>query len=90
MGKGEKSNSLSGEADKTIGNFVLGMCFADVKCMHGHAVRLFNIGRDHLVACDSCRTVLHVGSNLMSGWRREDESVWRRNRESVKGYRLFE
>ena len=70
------------------GNFLLGECFADIRCRHGHEVRLFNIGREHFVACDRCRTVVHVGSNLMSNWRREDRQVWRRNSDSVEGYEL--
>ncbi len=75
--------------DRRIGNFIPGEFFGDARCRYGHEVRLFNIGRDHFVACDTCRTYMHVGSNLMSNWRREDEDTWRRNRESVRGYRLF-
>jgi len=76
--------------EKYVGNFVLGECFADVKCRHGHETRLFNIGRGHFVACDRCRTYLHVGSNLMSTWRQESEAVWQRNNDSVEGYELVE
>ena len=76
--------------EKCVGNFVLGECFADVKCRHGHETRLFNIGRGHFVACDECRTYIHVGSNLMSNWRQEDEAVWERNNDSVEGYELVE
>jgi len=76
--------------EKCVGNFVLGECFADIKCRHGHETRLFNIGRGHFVACDECRTYIHVGSNLMSSWRQEDEVVWRRNNDSVEGYELVE
>ena len=72
------------------GNFLLGECFADIRCRHGHEVQLLNIGRDHFVACDCCRTYMHVGSNLMSSWRQEDTSVWRRNSHSVEGYGLVE
>ena len=58
--------------------------------VRGHATRLFNIGRGHFVACDSCRAFVFVGSNLMSSWRKESEQVWQRNRESVKGYKRVE
>ncbi len=75
---------------RCAGNFLLGECFADIRCRHGHEVRLFNIGRDHFVVCDSCRTYMHVGSNLMSSWRREDKALWRRNSDSVEGYELVE
>lgn len=76
--------------DGRIGNFMLGECFADARCRHGHEVRLFNIGRDHFLACDGCRTYMHVGSNLMSSWRCEDRQVWRRNSDSVEGYEFVE
>ena len=69
------------------GNFDMGECFCEVRCRHGHEVRLFNIGRNHFVACDTCRTFVHVGTNLMSCWRSEDERTWRRNRDSIRGYR---
>jgi hypothetical protein len=73
-----------------VGNFILGESFCEVKCRHGHAVRLFNIGREHFVACDKCRTYMHVGSNLMSNWRQEDDTIWRVNSDSVEGYELLE
>ena len=76
--------------EKCVGNFVLGECFADVRCRHGHETRLFNIGGGHFVACDMCRTYIHVGSNLMSNWRRESEAIWRCNNDSVEGYELVE
>lgn len=69
------------------GNFCLGECFADIRCVHGHRTRLFNIGRDHYVACDECRTYISVGSNLMSGWRQENLDMWDANWESIRGYR---
>ena len=67
------------------GNFVMGTWFGEVKCVHGHPVRLFNIGRDHIAACDECRTCIHVGSNLMS-WRQETQGIWDENRRSIEGY----
>ncbi|MFC1765393.1 hypothetical protein ACFL6U_25395 [Planctomycetota bacterium] len=76
--------------DNTAGNFILGQWFGEVRCLHGHKTRLFNIGRDHFVACDNCRSFLHVGSNLMSDWRDEDSSLWQRNRESIEGYEYIE
>ena len=79
----------SGSHD-TAGNFLLGECFCDVRCRHGHEIRLFNVGRGHFVACDHCRTFMFLGSNLMSGWRAEGEDIWRANSESVEGYKLIE
>jgi len=77
-------------ASRVAGNFLMGDWFGDVKCRHGHPVRLFNIGRGHFVACDECCTYVFVGSNLMSSWRREAEELWRRNSESVEGYEFIE
>jgi len=67
------------------GNFDMGTWFGEVKCIRGHPVRLFNIGRHHIVACDECRACIHVGSNLMS-WRQENSEVWDENRRSIDGY----
>ena len=74
------------EKGNTAGNFDLGKCFCDVRCRHGHPVRLFNIGRCHFAACDTCRTHIHVGSNLMSSWRQETRNIWEENWLSIEGY----
>ena len=71
-------------------NFVIGDCFAEVKCRFGHKVRIFNIGRGHFVACDKCKTYIFVGSNLMSNWRRENKDIWQKNSDSVTGYKFIE
>jgi len=60
------------QSESIRGNFAVGTCFGDVRCVHGHPVRLFNIRRGHWVACDRCRTYIYVGSNLMSSWRSEN------------------
>ena len=73
-----------------VGNFVFGLWAGDVRCRYGHEVRLFNISRGHWVACDECRTYTFIGSNLWSSWRGENEVVWRKNNESVRGYRCIE
>ena len=86
-----RPEALQGSSpDHTAGNFLLGDCFCDVRCRHGHETRLFNIGRGHFVACDRCRTFIFVGSNLMSGWRAESEDIWRANSKSVEGYEFIE
>jgi len=76
--------------ENAAGNFLLGDCFCEVRCRHGHETRLFNIGRGHFVACDRCHTFVSVGSNLMSSWREESEDIWRANSESVEGYEFIE
>ena len=72
------------------GNFDLGECFCEVKCIHGHKTRLFNLGRGHYVACDTCRSYIAVGANLMSCWRQENKDIWQANYDSVKGYKFIE
>ncbi len=77
-------------SDKSLGNFILGEFFGDIKCRHGHETRLFNIGRGHYVACDKCRTYIFVGANLMSCWRQESKDIWQANYDSMKGYKFIE
>ncbi len=68
-------------------NFDMGTFFGDVRCIHGHRTRLFNIGRGHYVACDECRSYIRVGENLMSSWRLENKAIWHANFDSIAGYR---
>jgi len=77
-------------AEKRLGNFLLGECFADIKCRHGHKTRPFNISRGHYIACDECKTYIFVGANLMSSWREENKDIWQANYESVEGYEFIE
>jgi hypothetical protein len=91
--RGRSVSAETAQVDKpenAVGNFLLGECFCEVRCRHGHETRLFNIGRGHFVACDRCRTYIFVGSNLMSNWRGESEDVWRANSKSVAGYKFIE
>jgi len=70
------------------GNFVMKVPPpVDVECRHGHKTRLFNIGRNHFVACDECRTWMWAGNNVFSDWKYESKELWEKNRESIKGYR---
>ena len=70
------------------GNFVMKVPPpVDVECRYGHETRLFNIGRNHFVACDKCRTWMWAGNNVFSDWRYENEGLWQKNRESIKDYR---
>ena len=73
--------------DNRAGNFDMGTWFGDVKCVHRHPIRLFNIGRQHWVACDVCKTYIHVGANLMSGWRQGNRHIWEKNWQRIAGYR---
>ena len=73
-----------------LGNFDMGLCFCDVKCIHGHPVRMFNIGRGQYAACDTCKTYVFLGENLKSDWRQENKKLWEDNLKSVKGYHFCE
>ena len=77
-------------SEKMRGNFYFGVFFGDVRCLFGHDVRMFNIGKCHYVACDDCRTYILVGANLLSNWRRENKDIWWKNFESKKGYKFIE
>lgn len=70
-------------------NFDLGECFCDIKCIHGHPIRLFNLGSSHYAACDSCRSYTFLGENIMSSWRNENNSLWQKNSNSIKGYKFI-
>jgi len=90
---GTLGTNLHNDADVSTdirSNFDMGTCFCDVKCVHGHEVRMFNIGRGHFVACDKCRTYISVGANLNSDWRRENKDIWQANSDSVEGYKFVE
>jgi len=71
------------------GNFEIREWALDVICKHGHEVRIFNIGRGHWVACDKCKTCMFLGSNLISVWRQETETLWRKNAASVENYAVI-
>ena len=85
----KNSNPTTAPAERN-GNFDMGDCFCDVRCVHGHEVRMFNIGRGHFVACDKCRTYISVGANLKSDWRQENKEIWHKNSDSVRGYKFLE
>ena len=78
---------MTGQSRQFTDNFDMVTFFGDLTCRQGHETRLFNIGRAHYVACDRCRSYVHVGGNLMSSWRQENKQIWRRNLESTRGYR---
>ena len=71
-------------------NFDMGKCLCNVKCIHRHKTRMFNLHRGHYVACDTCRTYIFVSANLMSSWRQENKDIWQANYDSVNGYRFIE
>jgi hypothetical protein len=49
-----------------------------------------NIGRDHWFKCDEHKTKWHVGSNLFSSWRHEDEAAWEENARELSEYEEVE
>ena len=75
--------------EEILGNFDMGDCFCDVKCVHGHPVRMFNIGRGHYAACDTCKSYVFLGENLKSDWRQENKHIWDVNIIRVSKYRFY-
>jgi excinuclease UvrABC ATPase subunit len=72
-----------GEADAVAGfNNHFGRC-----PVCGGSGLCLNVGRDHWFVCSTHRVRWHVGSNLFSAWRHEDEETWRRNEAELLGYR---
>lgn len=56
----------------------------------GKAAYFINVGRNHYMVCDTDKVYWCIGSNLMSGWRQENEEIWRANAEHLSGYREVE
>ena len=49
-----------------------------------------NVERGHWFMCDRHKTKWCAGSNLFSGWRDENEEVWRLNRFRLAEYMTVE
>ncbi len=49
-----------------------------------------NVGSEHWFRCDEHRTNWKAGSNLFSGWRNEDETIWRENEYRLAEYQTVE
>jgi hypothetical protein len=45
-----------------------------------------NVHKDHWFVCHVHKTKWHVGSNLFSSWKEENEKTWRKNEETLRGY----
>ena len=60
----------------------LGSCPECSKCFG-----MMNIGREHWGYCDDHKTKWHVGSNLFSSWRVQNEETWKSTAEYLAGYR---
>ena len=58
-------------------------------CPHcGHNDGHVNNGPDHWFICYQHKTKWLAGSNLFSGWRDEDEEMWKLNRFRLSGYMI--
>jgi hypothetical protein len=44
-----------------------------------------NVARNHYVYCKTHGVYWYVGSNLLSSWREEDESIWNANESLLEG-----
>jgi hypothetical protein len=52
----------------------------------GNAEAYLNVVRDHWSVCHTHKTKWWTGFNLFSSWEDEDESVWAKNVQTLKGY----
>ena len=53
-----------------------------------HDGRYMNLGPEHILFCEDCKTAWHGGSNLYATWRDEDFATWKHNEEELKEYRI--
>lgn len=58
-------------------------------CPHCHRPgNILNISRDNWIVCHAHRVRWYIGNNLLSGWRNEDEAVWRANIDLIGDYEI--
>jgi len=70
-----------------VDNFIIGEFVLDVQCRFGHEVRFFNLGQSHYFACDTCRTYIFCGIDLLSNWQHENRKIWNANYKGIKNYK---
>ena len=75
------------QGEFVVGNFVIGEFALDVKCRLGHEVRFYNLGQSHYFACDTCRTYIFCGIDLLSSWQHENQKIWNANYKRIKNYK---
>ncbi len=56
----------------------------------GQASTVLNIGREHWFVCHDHKIKWHVGSNLFSAWKEENQETWDKNADTLSGYREVE
>jgi len=49
-----------------------------------------NIEREHFGLCQKHKFRWWIGSNVFSGWREENERIWRENEKRLTDFRLCE
>ena len=49
-----------------------------------------NISKNHFAVCNKHRVFWHVGTALFDSWQHENETIWQRNKEKLKGYKQVE
>lgn len=69
-----------------VGNFLIGDFWGDVRCKHGHEVKIINVFKDLYAICDTCKTYTYLGYGLCSTWQFENEEIWNSNRKVIEAY----
>ena len=49
-----------------------------------------NVHKTHWFVCNTHKTCWCIGSNLFSSWKDEDESIWKKNDETLREYRVVD
>lgn len=75
----EKCGDFVGELE--VDNYHFGAC---PKCGKGGIC--MNIRRSNYMVCEKDKVFWFAGDNLLSGWRDENEEIWKENAERLKGY----
>jgi len=78
-----QSNLESNNAAVTTDNY-FGGC---PQCGQGLYVNVF---KSHYNICDTHKVFWPIGYNLFSSWQEENEEVWRKNDEMLKGFTQVE
>lgn len=56
----------------------------------GNSNGYLNIRKDHFGVCHNHKIIWSIGYNIFSSWKDEDETIWKKNRETLEQYEFRE
>lgn len=59
-------------------------------CECGRYMDHLNVYKSNFMYCKKCNTSQHIGGNLITTWRDENETIWRKNQEILEKARPIE